>query len=179
MKFKCCDDTKIYAIADFDRVLSLSLIEKAEANYDQKQAEDLAKRLKQNKFTLQDYYDQLVQMKSMGSMEDILGMMPGMAKKRHPIVEQRTADLTAFAETCDLNREEWGGTDIGIITTGTSYQYVKEVCGDRFPVMGHYVRNRCLFLSCVTAWRNCPSSPRPTCATHPPGVLIGANKGGW
>ena len=62
-------------------------------------------------------------------------MMPAMAKKRHPIVEQRTADLTAFAETCDLNREEWGGTDIGIITTGTSYQYVKEVLGDEVSVL--------------------------------------------
>ncbi len=62
-------------------------------------------------------------------------MMPAMAKKRHPLVEQRTADLTAFAETCDLNREEWGGTDIGIITTGTSYQYVKEVLGDEVSVL--------------------------------------------
>ncbi len=62
-------------------------------------------------------------------------MMPAMAKKRHPIVEQRTADLTAFAETCDLNREEWGDTDIGIITTGTSYQYVKEVLGDEVSVL--------------------------------------------
>ena len=62
-------------------------------------------------------------------------MMPAMAKKRHPLVEQRTADLTAFAETCDLNREEWGGTDIGIITTGASYQYVKEVLGDEVSVL--------------------------------------------
>ena len=62
-------------------------------------------------------------------------MMPAMAKKRHPFVEQRTADLTAFAETCDLNREEWGGTDIGIITTGASYQYVKEVLGDEVSVL--------------------------------------------
>ncbi|MBQ8024875.1 MAG: indolepyruvate ferredoxin oxidoreductase subunit alpha, partial [Oscillospiraceae bacterium] len=52
-------------------------------------------------------------------------MMPGYAKKRHPVVEQRTAALKAFAETTDLNREEMGGTEIGIIASGTAYQYAK------------------------------------------------------
>ncbi|MBR1582980.1 MAG: indolepyruvate ferredoxin oxidoreductase subunit alpha, partial [Spirochaetales bacterium] len=63
-------------------------------------------------------------------------MMPGMAKKRHPIVEQRTADLTAWAETAPINRIE-DGTDrsIGIISSSTSYDYVKEVCSDRYPVL--------------------------------------------
>ena len=62
-------------------------------------------------------------------------MMPAMAKKRHPFVEERTEALREYAETCDLNREEWGGTDIGIITTGASYQYVKEVLGDEVSVL--------------------------------------------
>ncbi|MBQ9827441.1 MAG: indolepyruvate ferredoxin oxidoreductase subunit alpha [Lachnospiraceae bacterium] len=62
-------------------------------------------------------------------------MMPGFAKKRHPIVEERTKALTEFAETTDLNRVEIGGTDIGIITSSTSYQYVKEVCGDSVSVL--------------------------------------------
>ena len=63
-------------------------------------------------------------------------MMPGMAKKRHPIVEQRTADLTAWAESAPINRIE-DGTDrsIGIISSSTSYDYVKEVCSDRYPVL--------------------------------------------
>ena len=56
----------------------LTLIEKAEAALDQKKAEELEQRLRKNKFTLQDFYDQLVQLKSMGSLTDILGMMPGM-----------------------------------------------------------------------------------------------------
>ena len=56
----------------------LTLIEKAEAAMDQKKAQDLEQRLRKNKFTLQDFYDQLVQLKSMGSITDILGMMPGM-----------------------------------------------------------------------------------------------------
>ena len=55
----------------------LSLIEKAEKAYDVKKAAELEERLKSNKFTLQDFYDQMVQLKSMGSMQDILAQMPG------------------------------------------------------------------------------------------------------
>ena len=63
-------------------------------------------------------------------------MMPGNAKKRHPIVEQRTAALVKWAETCDINRlEEGEDKSMGIITSSTSYQYVKEVCGDKYPVL--------------------------------------------
>ena len=63
-------------------------------------------------------------------------MMPGNAKRRHPVVEQRTADLTAWAETADVNRIEDGADkSMGIITSSTSYQYVKEVCGDKYPVL--------------------------------------------
>jgi len=58
----------------------LTLIEKAEKAFDAKKAEELEKRLKSNKFTLQDFYDQLVQIKSMGSMEDLLAQMPGGMK---------------------------------------------------------------------------------------------------
>ena len=56
----------------------LTLIEKAEQAFDQKKAAELEQKLRSNKFTLQDYYDQLTQLKGMGSMEDILGMMPGV-----------------------------------------------------------------------------------------------------
>ena len=63
-------------------------------------------------------------------------MMPGMAKKRHPVVEQRTRDLIAWAESAPINRLEDGSDrSIGIITSSTSYDYVKEVCGDRYPVL--------------------------------------------
>ncbi|MBQ8769200.1 MAG: indolepyruvate ferredoxin oxidoreductase subunit alpha [Oscillospiraceae bacterium] len=63
-------------------------------------------------------------------------MMPGNAKRRHPIVEERTNALVQWAETAEINRVE-DGTDrkIGIITSSTSYQYVKEVCGDRYSVL--------------------------------------------
>ena len=62
-------------------------------------------------------------------------MMPGNAKKRHPIVEERTQKLIEYAENCPLNRVEMGGTEIGIITGSTSYQYVKEVFGDSVSVL--------------------------------------------
>ena len=57
----------------------LSLIEKAEKAFDAKKAAEMEERLKSNRFTLQDYYDQLVQLRSMGSMEDILAQLPGGA----------------------------------------------------------------------------------------------------
>jgi signal recognition particle subunit SRP54 len=55
----------------------LSLIEKAEKAFDAKKADQLEERLKSNKFTLQDFYDQMVQLKSMGSMQDLLAQLPG------------------------------------------------------------------------------------------------------
>ena len=56
----------------------LTLIEKAEAAFDQKKAEELEKKLRTNKFTLADFYDQLVQLKGMGNLQDLAGMMPSM-----------------------------------------------------------------------------------------------------
>ena len=56
----------------------LTLIEKAEAAFDQKKAEELEKKLRTNKFTLADFYDQLVQLKGMGGLQDLAGMLPGM-----------------------------------------------------------------------------------------------------
>ena len=63
-------------------------------------------------------------------------MMPGNAIRRHPFVEERTRKLQAWAETAPINRVEPGRNhEIGIITSSTSYQYVKEVCGDTYPIL--------------------------------------------
>ena len=56
----------------------LSLIEKAEAAFDQEKAEKLEKKLKKNEFTLEDFLDQLGQIKNMGGVSKVLEMMPGM-----------------------------------------------------------------------------------------------------
>ena len=61
----------------------LSLIEKAEKAYDAKKTAEMEQKLKTNRFTLQDFYDQMVQMKSMGSMQDILAQLPGGAKLKN------------------------------------------------------------------------------------------------
>ena len=62
-------------------------------------------------------------------------MMPGDAIRRHPFVEERTRKLQEWAETAPINRVEMGGTKMGIITSSTSYQYVKEVFGDSVSVL--------------------------------------------
>ncbi len=62
-------------------------------------------------------------------------MMPANAIKRHPFVEERTKKLKEYAENCDFNRVEMGGTEIGIITASTSYQYAKEVFGDQASIL--------------------------------------------
>jgi len=58
----------------------LSLIEKAQETVDQKKALELQKKLRKSQFTLEDFRDQLVQVRKMGSLSDILKMIPGMGK---------------------------------------------------------------------------------------------------
>ncbi len=63
-------------------------------------------------------------------------MMPGNAKRRHPVVEERLRKIAEWAETASVNRVEPGkDRKMGIITSSTSYQYVKEACGDTYPVL--------------------------------------------
>lgn len=59
----------------------LSLIEKAQTAFDEKSAAELEQKIRANRFTLSDFYEQMKQMKSMGSMTDLLGMIPGMNAK--------------------------------------------------------------------------------------------------
>ena len=67
----------------------LSLIEKAEKAYDAKKAAEMEEKLKSNKFTLQDFYDQMVQMRSMGSMQDILSQLPGGGNLKNIQVDEK------------------------------------------------------------------------------------------
>ena len=59
----------------------LTLIEKAQQSFDQKKAAELQEKMRKNRLTLTDFYDQLVQFKSMGSMADLAGMLPGVDAK--------------------------------------------------------------------------------------------------
>ncbi len=57
-------------------------------------------------------------------------MLPGNARVRHKIVEQRLTDLAEYAETLDINRLELRDTACGVITSGISYEYVREILPD-------------------------------------------------
>ena len=56
----------------------LSLIEKAEQNFDRQKALELQEKLRKNKFTLTDFYEQMAQIKNMGSLSELAGMLPGV-----------------------------------------------------------------------------------------------------
>ena len=59
----------------------LTFVEKAQDQVDEKQAKELERKLRKNEFTLEDFRDQLLRLKKMGSMEEILGMIPGLGAK--------------------------------------------------------------------------------------------------
>jgi signal recognition particle subunit SRP54 len=59
----------------------LTLVEKAEAQFDQKQAEELEEKIRKNQFTFDDFLEQLKMIQKMGSLRDLLGMIPGMDKQ--------------------------------------------------------------------------------------------------
>lgn len=77
----------------------LSLIEKAEMNFDQQKAAEFQEKLRKNKFTLTDYYDQLVQIKSMGSLSDLAGMIPGVKASD---LEGASMDERVLARTASI-----------------------------------------------------------------------------
>lgn len=73
----------------------LTLIEKAEQSYDEKQAKKLQEKLRKNSFTLEDYLDQLRQLRGMGDLSQIAGMLPGMGDK----LQNATVDEKALSHT--------------------------------------------------------------------------------
>ena len=74
----------------------LSLIEKAQQTFDMQKAAELEQKLRKNRFTLSDFYDQLVQVKGMGSLSDIAGMLPGVSAKA---LEGASVDEKALSRT--------------------------------------------------------------------------------
>ncbi len=74
----------------------LSLIEKAEQNFDLQKAAALQEKMRKNRLTLADYYDQLVQLKGMGSLSDLAGMLPGVNARA---LEGATVDEKALTRT--------------------------------------------------------------------------------
>lgn len=84
----------------------LSLIEKAEQALDEKKAEELEQKLRQNRFDLNDLLYQMEEMKKMGSMKDILSMIPGLGKKLKDVdIDDRQLDKTKAIILSMTNKE--------------------------------------------------------------------------
>jgi len=81
----------------------LSLIEKAQSSFDEKKAQELQTKLRKNAFTLEDFRDQMAQVRKMGSLEEILAMIPGMGKlkqmKQFEVDEQEFVRVTAIIDS--------------------------------------------------------------------------------
>ena len=73
----------------------VSLVEKAQGAYDEAKAEKLEEKLRRNEFTLEDFFEQLQQIKKMGSLESLLGMIPGIGGK----IKDAQIDPKAFSRT--------------------------------------------------------------------------------
>lgn len=84
----------------------LSIIDKAEETFDLEQAENLEKKLKKNKFDLDDYLAQLRQMKKMGSFSSILKMIPGLGSKLKGIEIDDREFVKIEAMICSMTKEE-------------------------------------------------------------------------
>ncbi|MDD4171043.1 MAG: signal recognition particle protein [Syntrophomonas sp.] len=81
----------------------LTLVEKAQDNFDQNQAREMERKIRQQEFTLEDFLQQMQQVRSMGPLEDLLGMIPGMGKHmkgiKGEIDEKELAHLEAIIKS--------------------------------------------------------------------------------
>ncbi len=123
IKFACVGE-KLQDIEEFhpDRMASrilgmgdvMSLIEKAQSSFDEKKMEKLGQKMKTNNFDLEDFLDQLQQMKKMGSLSDIMAMIPGMsnnkALKGVELDDKQTVRLEAIIQS--MTRKERTKPDI-------------------------------------------------------------------
>jgi signal recognition particle subunit SRP54 len=96
-----------------------TLVEKAQAQFDEEQARKLEKKIRKNQFDFQDFLDQLQQIKKMGSIKDLLGMIPGVGKAMkdvdisddafkgvEAIIHSMTPYERANPDIIDLNRKK-------------------------------------------------------------------------
>ncbi len=87
----------------------LSLIEKAEQALDMKKAAELEKKMRTSRFTFSDFLDQMAQLKNMGSMQDILAMLPGMnagALKNVQVDEKKMAHIEAIIQSMTIGERD-------------------------------------------------------------------------
>jgi len=94
-----------------DRILGMgdvvSLVEKAQEQFDEKQARELKKKLAKDQFTLEDFYAQIQQVKKMGNIKDLAGMLPGMDKALKDVdIDNKTAYKATEAIIQSMTVEE-------------------------------------------------------------------------
>lgn len=105
----------------------LSLIEKAQENFDEKKAMELQQKLIKNKFTLDDFLSQMQQMKGMGSLQDILGMLPGAntAKLAGAEIDEKQMGRTE-AIILSMTKEERNNPEV---INGSRRKRIAKGCG--------------------------------------------------
>ena len=104
----------------------LSLIEQAETKLDEKKAEELAKKLKQNKFDLNDLLSQFQQLKKMGSMKKMLSMIPGVDKSIRDADERQIFRIEAII--LSMTEEERENPDL---LNGSRRKRIAAGCGQK------------------------------------------------
>ncbi len=104
----------------------LSLIDKAQEAFDEKKAEELEKKIRAQKFDLNDYLEQLQQMKKMGSLESILGMIPGMGSKLKGVKLDDKQFVRTEAIVCSMTKEERENPEI---INGSRRKRIAQGCG--------------------------------------------------
>lgn len=125
----------------------VSLVEKAQESVNLEEAEKLEKKLKGERFTLEDFYDQLQQIKRMGPLESVLGMVPGMGKFKGMEMDEK-ALTKVEAVICSMTKKEKVNPNIidgsrrkRIASgSGTSIQDVNKVL-KQFAMMEKMVKN--------------------------------------
>jgi len=90
----------------------VSLVERAEQQYDEEQTRRLEEKFRKNQFTLDDFHDQLQQIKKMGSIRDLIGMLPGMDRALQGAQVDDRALLRLEAMITSMTREERAHPDI-------------------------------------------------------------------
>jgi len=91
----------------------LTMIEKAQSVVDEKQAIELEKKLRKNQFTLEDFRDQMIQIRKMGSLTDLINMIPGVSQNKHlkdlQVDEKELGRVVAIINSMTpLERQKYG-----------------------------------------------------------------------
>lgn len=90
----------------------ISLVEKAQLQFDEEQAKKLEEKFRRNQFTLDDFYEQLQQIKKMGSLRDLIGMLPGMDRAMKDVEIDERAFTRLEAIITSMTKEERNKPDI-------------------------------------------------------------------